>query len=96
MTALGLTRLTLTPDAELAHAVFDYLQLRPTAGFQSVMGHLIATGIRVSHHRLRRVTRVVRSLLNQWNTRGQGNRPIFRRREYRVHGPMSMWHIDGT
>ena len=77
-------------DNELDHVVCCFVLSFPSAGQNTLEGHLKAQGYRVQCWRIRE------SLLrvDPWGVE-QRTRRILQRRSYNVPGPNSLWHIDG-
>ena len=78
-------------DMELDEIVKQVHVEFPTCGNKQMMGHLLSRGIRVQQVRIRESMR--RTDLEGTIARRTG---ILQRRQYKVPGPRSLFHIDGN
>ena len=78
-------------DQDLDDLVTKFVIDFPCAGQKTLAGHLQSQGYHVQRWRIRE------SLLrvDPWGVQ-QRTRNILHRRQYRVKGPNSLWHIDGN
>ena len=78
-------------DQDLDELVKQFVTNFPCAGQKTLSGHLQAQGFHIQRWRIRD------SLLrvDPWGVE-QRTRNILHRRQYRVRGPNSLWHIDGN
>ena len=78
-------------DKDLDALVENFVATFPTAGQKTLAGHLSSLGYRIQRVR-------VRDSLYRVDPLGieQRSRQLLHRREYKVPGPNSLWHIDGN
>jgi DNA-directed RNA polymerase specialized sigma54-like protein len=81
----------LMSDEELDEKITEVLQEFPNAGYRRVMSQLVVKGLRPSQMR-------VRESMQRVNPQGVALRwlRLTPRRQYRVSGPLALWHIDGN
>ena len=84
-------RFTTISDVELDVLLRDIVRQLPFSGIRMVQGEMESRGIHVQRERVRASLHRVDSL----NIRAR-LRHVFERRQYRVPGPNSLWHIDGN
>ena len=78
-------------DDQLDDLVREAQSLNPNTGIRLTKGFLVAKGHRVQLHR-------IRDALMRTDPVGiveRRSRTVVRRK-YNVHGPLSLWHIDGN
>ena len=78
-------------DDELDHLVYEIHCQFPTCGNVQMQGHLFAQGYGVQQVRVRESLRRIDPegcIIRRLN--------VINRRQYRVPGPRSLWHIDGN
>ena len=78
-------------DDELDHLVYEIHCQFPTCGNVQMQGHLFAQGYRVQQVRVRESLRRIDPegcIIRRLN--------VINRRQYRVPGPRSLWHIAGN
>ncbi len=78
-------------DTELISIVTDIQKYFPNCGYRMMDGHLRRQGIRVSQVRIRSTMHSTdpQGVVLRW-------RQTIKRRQYRVAGPLALWHIDGN
>ena len=78
-------------DHELLRVMKDIYSSFPNCGYRMMDGHLRRRGIRVSQARIRSSIHCVdpEGVALRW-------RQAIKRRQYRVAGPLALWHIDGN
>lgn len=86
----SLTAYSTISDAELDELVEEFVASFPTAGQKSLAGHLLTLGLHIQRHRVRES--LYRT--DPWGVE-QRSIKILHRRQYKVAGPKSLWHIDG-
>ena len=84
-------RFTAIPDADLDALVKEIVRQLPFSGIRMVQGEIEGRGIHVQRERVRASLHRVDSL----NIRARLQH-VVARRQYRVPGPNSLWHIDGN
>ena len=94
MRTYGLSQRQFSPplsDEELDNKVRGILQEFPNAGYHRVMSQLAVAGLRPSQMRVRHTMQRVdpQGVAVRWLT-------LTPRRQYRVSGPLALWHIDGN
>jgi hypothetical protein len=94
MRTYGLSQSQYSPplsDEELDNKVREVLQEFPNAGYRRVISQLAVAGLRPSQMR-------VRQTLQRIDPQGVAVRwlRLTPRRQYRVSGPLALWHIDGN
>ena len=78
-------------DDELDHLVYEIHWQFPTCGKVQMQGHLFAQRYRVQQVRVRESLRRIDPegcIIRRLN--------VINRRQYRVPGPRTLWHIDGN
>ena len=78
-------------DSKLLRLVRDIQKSFPNCGYRMMDGHLRHRGTRVSQARIRSAMHNVdpEGVALRW-------RQAIKRRQYRVAGPLALWHIDGN
>ena len=94
MRTYGLSQRQYSPplsDEELDNKVRVVLQEFPNAGYRRVISQLAVAGLRPSQMR-------VRQAMQRIDPQGVAIRwlRLTPRRQYRVSGPLALWHIDGN
>ena len=82
---------TKIPDDVLDGLVQDFVLNFPTSGQKTLAGYLRTLGYRIQRCRIRESLYRV----DPWGVEQRSKRLLHRRR-YKVPGPNSLWHIDGT
>ena len=78
-------------DADLDALVRDIARRTPFSGIRMVQGEIEGQGVHVQRERIRASLHRVDTL----NIRARFNH-VVERRQYRVPGPNSLWHVDGN
>lgn len=86
-----LIQYTAISDGELDALVEEFVANFPTAGHETLAGHLSTLGYRIQRCKIRDSLYRV----DPWGVE-QRSRRLLHRRKYRVPGPNSLWHIDGN
>ena len=88
---LQIRHTNLMSDEELDEKNTEVLQEFPNAGYRRVISQLVLNGLRPSQMR-------VRESMQRVNPQGVALRwpRLTPRRQYRVSGPLALWHIDGN
>ncbi len=94
MTEYGLSVSSLysnLSDGDLDVLVSQILHEYPNCGYRLMHGHLLCCGHRITQARVRNSMHRVdpEGLVIRWASTVQ-------RRKYKVHAPLSLWHIDGN
>ena len=94
MRTYGLSQRQYSPplsDEELDSKVREVLQEFPNAGYRRVISQLVVAGLRPPQMR-------VRQAMQRIDPQGVAVRwlRLTPRRQYRVSGPLALWHIDGN
>ena len=78
-------------DLDLDNTVKNIKEQFPNAGYRMMLGHLRSRGIRVQQMRVRASMRRIdpEGTILRWFD-------VTKRREYKVSGPNTLWHIDGN
>ena len=78
-------------DADLDNLVLEVVRRQPFSGIRMVQGEMESQGIHIQRERIRASLHRVDSL----NIRQRFSN-VVQRRQYRVPGPNSLWHVDGN
>ena len=78
-------------DHDLDGLVSQFVVTFPNAGQNTLAGYLQSCNLHIQRHRIRNSM----ARVDPWGVELR-TRSILHRREYRVRGPNSLWHIDGN
>ena len=78
-------------EHELERMVNEIQSSFPNCGYRMMDGHLRQRGVRITHARIRNCMHKVdpEGVILRW-------RECIQQRQYRVSGPLALWHIDGN